>query len=276
MNSTINTDDYFNHHTFTNVEFTGVFERIKLQSVINETLYSIHIFIKYGNKVYMEDYRLGHIIISFDELQKNKYWKHFYDISLMLTNNKHLVIEDIKYNSNFSYGPVGYPVYFGETRLWWIDTAIIDGNHIIDQEVERNIENKGHLCYYKINPYDLENMEYTTQEDLDTYLNTYMTRRCDIVYNQFDKKAMIFYDLAIDYNIKVMEKDIEELYEMFEDKKNVINLVTFYDKKNMNYDLLMIIYNNIVSANGNIKYKHLMIELGKSNRFESIAKIMAA
>jgi hypothetical protein len=119
-------------------------------------------------------------------------------------------------------------------------------------------------------------MEYTTQEDLDTYLNTYMTRRCDIVYNQFDKKAMIFYDLVIDYNIRVMEKDIEELYEMFEDKKNVINLVTFYDKKNMNYDLLMIIYNNIVSANGNIKYKHLMIELGKSNRFESIAKIMAA
>jgi hypothetical protein len=276
MNSTISTDDYFNHHTFTNVEFTGVFERIKLQSVINETLYSIHIFIKYGNKVYMEDYRLGHIIISFDELQKNKYWKHFYDLSLMLTNNKHLVIEDIKYNSNFSYGPVGYPVYFGETRLWWIDTTIIDGNHIIDQEVERNIENKGHLCYYKINPYDLENMEYTTQEDLDTYLHTYMTRRCDIVYNRFDKKAMIFNDLAIDYNIRMIEKEIEELYEIFEDIKNVINLAVLNDKKDINYDVLMMIYNNIVSANGNRRYKHLMNDLGKSNRFESIAQILEA
>jgi hypothetical protein len=224
----------------------------------------------------MEDYRLGHIIISFAELQKNKYWKHFYDLSLMLTNNKHLVIEDIKYNSNFSYGPVGYPVYFGETRLWWIDTAIIDGNHIIDQEVERNIENKGHLCYYKINPYDLENMEYTTQEDLDTYLHTYMTRRCDIVYNRFDKKADIFNDLVIDYNIRMMEKDIEELLEYFEDKKNIINLAVLNDKKELNYDVLMIIYNNIVSANGNIKYKHLMTEFGNCNKLESIAQIIAA
>lgn len=31
MNSTISTDDYFSRHTFTNVEFTGVYERIKLR-----------------------------------------------------------------------------------------------------------------------------------------------------------------------------------------------------------------------------------------------------
>ena len=276
MNSTITTDDYFSHHTFTNVEFSGVFERIKLQSVINESLYSIHIFIKYGNKVYMEDYMLGQIVISFDELQKNKYWKHFYDLSLMLTNNKHLVIKDIKYNSNFSYGPVGYPVYFGETRLWWIDTAIIDGSHIIDQEVERNIENKGHLCYYKINPYDLENMEYTSKEDLDTFLYTYTTRRCDIHYNRFEKKAIIFNDIVIDYNVRMMENELDELLEYFEDKKNVINLATFYDKKDMNYDVLMIIYNNLVSVDGNKKYKHLLTKLGKNNKLESIAQIIAA
>ena len=188
MNSTISTDDYFSRHTFTNVEFTGVYERIKLRSLNNEALYSIHIFIKYGDKVYMEDYMIGHIVISFAELQKNKYWKHYYDLSLLLTNNKHIVIEDIKYNSNFSYGPVGYPVYFGETRLWWIDTAIIDSSHIRDQEVARHIENQGHLCYYKMNPYDLENMEYTSPEDLDIFLNAYTTRRCEIVYNQFEKK----------------------------------------------------------------------------------------
>lgn len=275
MNSTIYTDDYFSRHTFTNVEFTGVFERIKLRSIINEALYSIHIFIKYGDKVYMEDYRLGNIVISFAELQKNKYWKHFYDLSLMLTNNKHLVIEDIKYNSNFTYGQVGYPVYFGETRLWWIDTAIINGEHIIDQEVERNIKNQGHLCYYKINPYDLENMEYTSQEDLDVFLHTYMTMRCDIVYNRFEEKAMIFNDLVIDYNIGIMEEELEELLEYFDDKKNVINIATLYDKNGMNGDILMMIYNNIVSANGNIRHKSIIAELGtQSNLFKRFAMIM--
>jgi hypothetical protein len=276
MNSTIETDDYFSRHTFTNVEFSGVFERIKLRSIINEALYSIHIFIKYGDKVYMEDYRLGQIVISFAELQKNKYWKHFYDLSLMLTNNKHIVIEDIKYNSNFSYGPVGYPVYFEETRLWWIDTAIIDGNHIIDQEVARTIENHGHLCYYKINPYDIANMEYTSQEDLDTFLYTYMTRRCDIHYNRFEEKAMIFNDLVISYNIGIMEKDLEELLEYFEDKKNVINLATLYDKNGMNCDILMMIYNNILSADGNRRHKPIIINFGThSNLYERFARIMA-
>jgi hypothetical protein len=119
-------------------------------------------------------------------------------------------------------------------------------------------------------------MEYTTQEDLDTYLHTYMTRRCDIVYNRFDKKADIFNDLVIDYNIRMMEKDIEELLEYFEDKKNIINLAVLNDKKELNYDVLMIIYNNIVSANGNIKYKHLMSEFGNCNKLESIAQIIAA
>ena len=280
MNSTISTDDYFSRHTFTNVEFSGVYERIKLRSLNNENtaLYSIHIFIKYGDKVYMEDYMIGHIVISFAELQKNKYWKHYYDLSLLLTNNKHIVIEDIKYNSNFSYGPVGYPVYFGETRLWWIDTAIIDSSHIRDQEVARHIENQGHLCYYKMNPYDLENMEYTSQEDLDIFLHAYMTRRCEIVYNQFEKKAMIFNDLAIDYNVRVMEKELDELLEYFEDKRNVVNLLTFYDKKDMNYDLLMMIYNRLVSYNGNIRHKSIMTELGTlgtlSNMYERIARIM--
>ena len=70
MNSTITTDDYFSRHTFTNVEFSGVFERIRLNSVIDEALFSIHIFIKYGDKVYMEDYMLGHIVISFADKQQ--------------------------------------------------------------------------------------------------------------------------------------------------------------------------------------------------------------
>ena len=43
----------------------------------------------------------------------------------------------------------------------------------------------------------------------------------------------------------------------------------------MNKDVLMMIYNYLVSADGNRRYKHLMTELGKSNR-ESIAQILLA
>lgn len=43
-----------------------------------------------------------------------------------------------------------------------------------------------------------------------------------------------------------MENELEELLEYFEDKKNVINLATFYDKKGLNYDVLKTIYDNIM------------------------------
>jgi hypothetical protein len=127
-----------------------------------------------------------------------------------------------------------------------------------------------------MNPYDLENMEYTSQEDLDIFLNAYSTRRCEIVYNRFEKKAITFNNLAIDYNVRIMENELEELLEYFEDKKNVINLAVFYDKKDMNYDVLMIIYNNLISKDGNRRYKYIMTELGIPNKFEKIARILVA
>jgi hypothetical protein len=278
MNSIITTDDYFSQHTFANVEFTGVFERIRIRTVNNEAFYNIHLFIKYGDKVYMENYNIGHIVISFAELQKNKYWKHYYDLSLILTNNKHQVIKDIKYNSNFSYGPFeGYPIYYQETRLWWIDTAIIDSSieSYADHEITRNIENYGHLCYYKINPYDLENMEYTSLEYLNIFMHDYMTKRSETLYNLFEKNSVVHKELVISYNISLIEKELEELYVMFEDKKNVINLVTFYDKKDINYDVLMMIYNNLVSAEGNKKYlQYINIANTYKNKLEIFTQIM--
>ncbi len=73
-----------------------------------------------------------------------------------------------------------------------------------------------------------------------------------------------------------MEKELDELSVIFEDKKNVINLAILNDKEGMNGDILMIIYNNLVNADGNKKYEHLINELGTRNRLESIARIMAA
>ena len=48
------------------------------------------------------------------------------------------------------------------------------------------------------------------------------------------------------------------------------------DKEDINSDIIMIIYNNLINDNGKLKYDHLITQLGKSKRLESIAKIMAA
>ena len=69
---------------------------------------------------------------------------------------------------------------------------------------------------------------------------------------------------------------MDELSIFFEDKKNVLNLTTLNDKEGMNGDILMIIYNHLVSVDENKKYNNIMSELGNSNRLKSVALIMAA
>ena len=117
-------------------------------------------------------------------------------------------------------------------------------------------------------------MKYTSQQDLDIYNLTYMTRY-KTIKKMFEKKRFIYSILAIDYQASLIEKELDEITAIFEEKKNIINLVVFNDKAGMNNDILMIIYNNLVSNDVNKKYEHLMNELGTRNRLESIARIMA-
>jgi hypothetical protein len=74
-----------------------------------------------------------------------------------------------------------------------------------------------------------------------------------------------------------MEKELEELSAIFEDKKNVINLATLNDKDGMNNDLLMIIYYNLISQEGNKKYAPYMSKSETcNNRLELLAQILSA
>jgi hypothetical protein len=103
-----------------------------------------------------------------------------------------------------------------------------------------------------------------------------MSRICLFRFGQFEKNSVIRNELVIGYIISLMEKELDELSVIFEDKKNVINLIPLYDKKELNYDMIMIIYNNIVSAEGNIRYKSIMNELGVHNQLERTARILSA
>jgi hypothetical protein len=204
-----------------------------------------HLFAKHGDKVYMEVKKVGEIVMSFAELQKNKYLKYYYDLSLMLANDK-----EIKNEPFNNFYDEAYNNFYNESneytrnRVWSLDTAYIDLD--IDQNAKNNykIIPSGNVCYYKINPADLEKMEYSSQQDIDIFNKIYMCRN-DVKRGYFLSRSVIYRNIAIEYQVSKMEKELDELSTFFEDKKNVVNLVTTLNNKyGMNEDILRILINN--------------------------------
>jgi hypothetical protein len=189
MNCTINTSAKTAYHIFTNVEFTAVVDIMKY--------HEYHLFIKYGDKVYMDVRGVGEVVISFDELQKNEQWKelkHYYDLSLLLTSDKHLVAQELRYNSEYS----DYSLY-DDVRHWYIDTTFIvsdmlgdTGRKVLVKHGDRLFHEK--VAYYKINPNDLEKMEYTSQEELEVFRVNYMSSIVDVV--DFEAKSVAYDNLV--------------------------------------------------------------------------------
>jgi len=198
-----------------------------------------HLFIRRGDKVYMEVKKVGEIVISFAELQKNKYWKYYYNLSLMLAIDKEIKNEPFNKFYDEAYEYTG-------NRVWSLDTAYIDLD--IDENAKSNykIIPSGNVCYYKINPADLEKMEYSTQQNIDIFKQIYMCR-VDVRSGYFLSRSVIYRNIAIEYQVSKMEKELEELSTYFEDKKKVIDLVApINDKYCMNDDILAIIINNLL------------------------------
>ena len=277
MNFTASGNDLYTYHTVTNAEFSGVLDKYQIYGMYDynattmtsiSSIYDYHLFIKFGDKVYMEVNGVGEIVITFAELQKNKYWKHYYDLSLLLTTNKQTLIKDLEYNSNY-YDPNIYK----EIRLWSINTAFIDGSY--DCKTKKVVENE-YNCYYKINPFDLDNMSYASQKNLDIFKKNYMSRY-EVRSRTFDKKSVYYDTFVLDYCTSLMEKELDELSAIFEDKKNVLNLVALNDKEGMNGDILMIIYNHLISTEGNNIYTGIIDKIGDcKNRLERNAQILEA
>ena len=268
MNSTIIASSKHAYHTVANAEFTAVYDRMVYNFAHSRgSLSNYHFFIRYGDKVYMEVKGIGEIVLTFAELQKNKYWYYFYKLSQLLTKDKHLVVQDLKYSSEYLDNQT-----YAEDRYWSIDTAFIEFSlntrkkNIIDDATEP-------VCYYNINPYDLENMEYTTAQELNIFNRIYMTR-AEFKNKVFDKVSEVYNELVIGYQVASIEKELNELSIIFEDKKHIINLAALYDKCGMDGDILAILYSNLVSPDAYNKYKGIISELGNYGRLESVARIL--
>lgn len=252
MNGTFSGNDLYTYYTITNAEFSGVLDKYNVMYDNRPIhIYDYHLFIRYGDKVYMDVKGVGDVVMSFAELQKNKHWRHYYDLSLMLTNNPHLLIKDLEYNSNYGYGE--YPIY-QEPRVWAINTAYIDGSY--DAKTKKVEENE-YNCYYRINPFDMNKMKCASQHDLNIFTKMYMSRY-EIHSRTFERKSVYYYTFVFDYYVRLMEEELDELSAIFEDKKNMANLAALNDIEGMNGDVLRMIYGNLVSDEGHKRYSGII------------------
>lgn len=191
-----------------------------------------HLFARHGDKVYMEVKKVGEIVMSFAELQQNKYWRYYYELSCMLAINKEIKNEPFNKFYDEVYEYTG-------NRVWSLDTAYIDLD--IDQNAKKTykIIPSGNVCYYKINPADVEKMEYASQQGIDIFKQIYMCRN-DVRSGYFLSRSVIY-------------KSIAEEYAMNENKKQILNLATLNSKYRMSDDILTMLY-NIVSIGGKYEY----------------------
>jgi hypothetical protein len=195
-----------------------------------------HLFIRKGDKVYMEVKNAGEIVISFAELQHNKYWKYYYDLSLILSNDEHKVVKNKPFNKLYDN------IYGGaENRVWSLDTAYIDQTAYKTKTTKTyKIIPNGNVCYYKVNPFDLEKMEFSTQQVLEYFEWNYMN--IDNRVKKFLLREVVFKNIAIEYQVNKMGKELEELSAFFTDKNIVINiLISINNKYIMNEDIIRVI-----------------------------------
>ncbi len=241
-----------------------------------------HLFAKHGDKVYMEVKNVGEIVMSFAELQKNKYWKYYYDLSLMLANDKEIKNEAFNNFYDEAYKYTGNDDDDMENRVWSLDTAYIDID--IDENFKHTykIIPSGNVCCYKINPADVEKMEYASYQDIDIFKQTYKYRNF-VRFGYFINRSEIYKSIAIEYQVSKMEKELEELSTFFEDMKrienmNIANITAIQEKVEMNIDVLMIIYKNLAD-NDNADNPKIVAKIERAmeakNALKLISRILA-
>jgi hypothetical protein len=242
------------YHYIKDMEFSGVFDAgLNPKSNGNVIYLKYFLFIKFGDLIYIDIKSVGAIIIPFEELMKHTYLKLYYELSLVLTKNKHKIIETktLDYYSSGEYNKTIYK----EKRDWFIDCAYF----IEDFSTKiKKVETGKYYCYYNINPNDLRNMNVSNTMDI---LKFYEVLNIRYGYEQARIFKGIFTDytnLMLEYNIKMVGEEIDEISASQEDNKNIVNLLELNNKKGMNMDIFRILYENIISAEGQKKYSNFV------------------
>ena len=218
------------------MEFSGVFQAYTTKNKdYAENKYLL--FIKFRELVYIDVKGIGAIIIPFERLLKHKYLKMYYELSTHLIKNTHQIIEEKRGG------------YYSKEINWFIDTA-----YFVKHDMKRTIESGKYSCYYNINPNDLRDACVSCDEDVVTFFSKLKKRNR---YKQ-SRHFVDYTNLMLEYNIGLIEREVDELIPSQEDNKNIMNLIELNRNKGMNDDLFRILYGSVVSADGQKKYSSIM------------------
>ena len=227
------------------MEFSGVFDiGINHKKFHNNIVYyKYFLFIKFRDLIYIDIKNVGDIIITFTELMKHPYLRMYYELSLLLIDNKHKVIESKSMESCYIYP---------KDSNWFIDGV----QYVEDFTTKVKKIEIGKYCYYfNINPNDLKNMKVSNDTDIAGF-NEVLYIRYGYEHGIIYKELFVDYtNLMIEYNIKLIEEDIEKISASHEDDKNFFNLLEL-NKKGMNADIFHILYNSVISEKGQKKFKY--------------------
>lgn len=245
----------YTYHYIKDMEFSGVFDAsFNYKKNGNNIIYlKYFLFIKYGDLIYIDIKNVGSIIIPFNELMKHKYLKMYYELSIMLIDNKHQIIE--KVSNDYHYKGQYKKKIYNEERYWFIYSAYF----IEDFSTKiKKVETGKYYHFYDINPHDLRNMDVSNSKDIKTFYNVLYIRygyEHGIIFKDLIEQ---YINLLLEYNIKLIEGKVEELSASQEDNKNIINLIELNNKKGMNIDIFCLLYNTVISEKGKMKYANFM------------------
>ena len=247
------------YHYINDMEFSGVFDTgtNPVRSGKTKTIIYLKyfLFIKFRNMVYIDIKGVGDIIIPFEELMKHKYLKMYYELSLVLTENKHKIVEKITADYRYT-GEYNHKIY-KEERDWFIDSAYFTED--ISTKIKK-VDSGKYYLYYAINPNDLRNMNVSNAVDIAKFYEV-LYIRYGYEYGKMFKGLFEHYiNMMLEYNINMIEEKVEKISISQEDDKNFFNLLEL-NKKGMNSDIFNILYSSVMSTKGQKKYAAHILDI---------------
>ena len=91
----------------------------------------------------------------------------------------------------------------------------------------------------------------------------------------FEKREIKYTNLIVEYNATFMEKELDEISAIEDDKINLIKLIALNDKKGMNRDIFQVIYSNLICSKVSKRYAKYLENLD-NNKDATIALIASA
>jgi len=217
------------------MEFSGVFDICCNNK--NNVYHKYFLFIKFRDLIYIDIKNIGSIIIPFVELMKNEYLKMYYELSILLIENKKQIIEVRRSEKH-------YEEIYKEERDWFINSAYFIEDFLTKI---KSVQEGQYYIYYDIDPNDLRNMVVSSTTDIVSFYKNLEIRYGYEQGREFKDLVINYTTLMLEYNINLIEKKVQEISLSQEDGKNVINLLELNKKEGMNSDIFRILFSSIIS-----------------------------